>query len=124
MKNYLVFGAFACSLFLFAAEGCKKDASQTTDCSGIDATANTFNNGIAAILAANCATSGCHDAITVESNLNFSTYASAKSAFQNADVLCAINHDGGCEPMPSGGDKLSDAAIQKIECWVENGYRE
>lgn len=124
MKKVLVLGPLAAFFFALAVAGCKKESSEPTNCDGIDASANTYNNAIATILTTNCAVSGCHDAVTVQNGLNFTTYATSKSAFQTADVLCAINHDAGCEPMPQNAAKLSDATIQKIECWVENGYRE
>lgn len=122
MKKILVSSVFAVLIFAFAAAGCDNGSSTPVNCDGVDAATNTYNNAIGAILSSNCAQSGCHDSGTAQSGLNFSTYAASKSAFQSADVICSINHDGGCEPMPDGGSKLSDATIRKIECWAENGY--
>lgn len=112
-----------------ATEACKKesDSSQYLSdavCTGIDATANSYTNSIKAILDSQCATSGCHDAATAEEGINLSTYASAKSAFQNEECLCAIHHGNGCEAMPYQQSKLEDALIQKIDCWAKNGYQQ
>lgn len=107
--------------------GCKKedqgkDYLAEADCSQVDPIANTYAFSIKAILDNSCALSGCHDAATQQNGINFSTYASAKTAFETKNVFCAINHDDGCEPMPQGGTKLPQAVINMMTCWAKNGY--
>ena len=46
------------------------------DCGGV---APTYNSDVKPILNASCAKSGCHDAITVQSGVNLSTYAGASA---------------------------------------------
>ncbi len=122
---------FALTLFslslLFVAYSCGKDSSgvdyaANADCSAIVAADNTYSNSIKAILDANCATAGCQDAVTAGEGIDLSDYAKSKIAFDKKDVLCAIHHGSGCEPMPSGGSQLSNSDINKIDCWVKSGY--
>ncbi len=111
-------------LIIFA---CAKDPGSTdyasaADCSGIDAQNNSYSNSIKAILNAECATSGCHDAFTAERGVNLSTYAGARTGFESQNCLCSVHHGSLCNPMPQGRAKLDDATLQKIDCWVKNGY--
>lgn len=126
-KNFLK----ACMVILLVSflGNCAKDSSTGTytdqaDCTGIDATANTYTQAIKAILDVQCTNSGCHDALSRSEGIDLSTYAASKSAFDTRNCLCSIHHGSGCKPMPEGGYKLSDAVIQKIDCWVKNGYKE
>ncbi|MCB0528095.1 MAG: hypothetical protein KDC61_18380 [Saprospiraceae bacterium] len=107
-----------------AKESASSNYAEQADCTGIDAQANSYTNSIKAILDAQCATSGCHDAFSQSESIDLSNYASAKSAFENRACLCSIHHGAGCTPMPEGRAKLSDATIQKIDCWVKNGYQQ
>lgn len=116
MKKLLIL-SLACLLVGLA---CSKedDPSSDFDCTGVTP---TYTTNIKAILDANCATSGCHDAVTKEDGKDFSTYASAKTLSQESAFLGAIQHKSGFEPMPQGSDKLSDATIKLLGCWVQNG---
>lgn len=112
---------------LLATFACVKESSNPdwvaeADCSGIDAANNTYSKSIKAILDVQCATSGCHDAITSESGVNLSSYAGAKTGFESQNCLCTMHQGNGCNPMPKGGVKLNNATLQKIDCWVKNGY--
>ncbi len=124
-SNFFKFGLFIILAVLFFGN-CSKDNSSGSyvdqaDCTGIDAATNTYTKSIKAILDAHCANSGCHDAFSRSRNIDLSTYASSKSVFENTDAFCSI-HWNGCNPMPQGSAKLSDAILQKIDCWAKNGY--
>jgi hypothetical protein len=113
---------------ILALSSCE-DNSMTTadyiaaaDCTTTPSATNTYALTVKAILDASCATSGCHDATTKAHSLDLSTYDTAKASFQNHEVLCSINHGKGCDPMPEGGSKLSDAYILLLECWAKNNY--
>ncbi len=89
-----------------------------------DCTSNnpTYTNDIKAILDANCATAGCHNATTASSGIDLSDYNGSASAVNTSSFLCSIHHgDGDCSHMPQGGPKMSDANITAITCWVKNG---
>lgn len=119
-----------CFALLMVFGACEKNSSgnnnylDNADCTGIDAITNTYTNTIKPILDINCAGSGCHDAATRSAGVDLSTYAKAKASFETTECLCSIHHGNGCEPMPQGGGKLSDAAIKLITCWAKNGYLE
>ncbi len=125
MRIPLVLSLFFC-LMLGLVVSCSKDKKRDylaeADCSQVDPLANTYAFSVKNILDATCAGSGCHDAATQSEGINLSTYASAKTAFETKEVLCAINHGEGCEPMPKGGSKLPTATINMLACWAKNGY--
>lgn len=109
--------------------GCKKDDNKRdylaeADCSQVDPIANTYTFAVSAVLNGSCALGGCHDAATQSNGIDLSTYTTAKAAFQTKNVLCAINHGDGCEPMPKGGSKLPAVSINILACWAKNGYKE
>ncbi len=117
--------AIAIIAILFAAS-CEKEKnlSNYTDrvtCNEADDTANVYSGKIAPLLNANCASSGCHNSLSREDGKDYSNYNSAKSAF-DAEALCTIYQESGCEAMPRGRAKLSDDVIHDLTCWVKNGY--
>jgi hypothetical protein len=123
--------AFACCCLLAFVPACEKNTPNNSntyldqaDCTGVDIAGNSYDNEIKAILDSQCATAGCHDALTKSEGIDLSTYAKAKTAFQNQACLCTIHHGPECRPMPQDGAKLSDAVIKKIDCWAKNGYVE
>lgn len=127
-KSFFVFTIFSLSLLLGVAS-CGKDNTNAdytanADCSAIVSADNTYNNSIKAIIDANCATAGCHNAFTATEGIDMSDYAKTKNVFENKPALCSIHHGSGCEPMPDNLPKLSDAIINKIDCWVKSGYPE
>lgn len=114
-----------CSVALFAIFSCGGDdeSNKYTDaanCTGISGELNNYTTTVKTILDANCAFSGCHDAVTASEGINLSTYANAKKVFVDGKALCSINHDG-CEPMPQGFDKLDAATLNLLACWVKQG---
>lgn len=99
---------------------CTSDDSGSTT---LDCTTNkpTYTNNIAAIMNTSCATTGCHNAATKAAGYDLSTYNATKSASANSKFLKSIKHESGADKMPQGGSKLSDATINQIECWINNG---
>jgi hypothetical protein len=86
----------------------------------------TFNNEVSAIFRASCATSGCHMSPNPASNIDLSTYATAKFASFNRTVLQSIKHvpSIGVTSMPPDAPKLSNELINIVECWIQNGAPE
>jgi len=111
-----------------AAPSCKKmpneDFYPTVSCDEPDDSLNTYSLKISTILNTNCAKSHCHDATTHKHKVNMEGYANAVNSFKTQHVLCAINHEKNCTPMPKNADKLSDADIHDLTCWAKNGYPE
>ena len=125
-KTTYAFTLFSLTLLL-AGSSCGKDDSgvdyaANADCSATVSSDNTYNLEIKDILNTNCATAGCHDAVTATEGVDLSDYAKAKNAFEKKPVLCAIHHGSGCKPMPNTGGQLSNSDINKIDCWVKSGY--
>jgi len=107
--------------------GCSKD-SQNPDyiadanCSAVVANTNTYTLAIKDIMDNSCALGGCHDSATKSEGVDLSTYAGTKTAFESQNLLCAVNHGSGCEPMPKGSSKLPQATLDQLACWAKNGY--
>lgn len=76
-----------------------------------------YSNGIKAILDANCATSGCHDNITMQNGFDFSLYSTAQA---QAARIKARAIDDNVTPMPPTG-KLSQSKLDSIQCWIDKG---
>ena len=110
--------------FLLAAmiASCTPEGDLTTyDCSS---TAPTYTAIIKPVLDAKCATSGCHNASSAKSGFDLSTYATCKTASEDAAFRGAIQHISGFSNMPRGGDKLDEPTVKIISCWVQNGAPE
>jgi hypothetical protein len=112
---------FPATFFIFLVISCAKDPISTVDCTGVTP---TYTSEIRPILNASCATSGCHDAATQESNINLSSYGPASSESHNNRFLGTIQHQGGYNPMPQNSGKLSQDKIDMLTCWVQNGSPE
>lgn len=101
---------------------CTKDKSSS--CTQTD-NVNTYTNSVKVILDAECASAGCHDAITARSGVKLDNYAnSVASAKGNSKFFCTI--DWTCTPtMPDGYSfPLDTSMIHAIERWRDNCYPE
>ena len=114
MKRFLFFGAFALTLTLIQ---CKKDSIDTATCTG---TPPTYTADIKPIMNASCALAGCHNATSKQDGYDLSSYAGTVAAAGKAAFLGSIQHKSGYSAMPQGASQLSAAALNKIECWVQN----
>jgi cytochrome c553 len=97
---------------------CKKEAIYTVDCVGA---MPTYNVDVKPIMDANCAITGCHNAATKKEGYDLSNYEGTKAAAGNLAFRGAIQHKSGYTAMPKKADKLSDADIRTVTCWVQNG---
>lgn len=111
----------ALALMVLVASCKDEDSPDTVDCTGLTP---TYTADIKAILDASCAKSGCHNSTDLANNYDFSTYATASAISQGNRFLGAINHKSGFSAMPQDGPKLSNANIELLTCWVENGSPE
>ena len=109
---------------LFSACG-DDDAIVTTNqpqdlCDSIDI---TYSNDVAKILEdAGCSGVYCHG--SGNGGFTINDYKTTKSSAENPKFLMAIKHEISVSPMPKSGSMLSDENIQKIECWIQNGFKE
>lgn len=83
----------------------------------------TYTTDIKPILDTHCAAT-CHSAKNMADGIDLSSYEGAKAVSGKKKFLGAIRHEFGYPPMPKKADKLADADITKIACWVQNGSAE
>jgi hypothetical protein len=113
--QYIIFSIITLVVF-----SCSK--TDTTDYAGnaVCSSVPTYTSNVVTILNTNCAISGCHNS-SAQAGINLSTYALASSQFKtNSKNLISIHHGSGVEAMPRNASKLSDVAINTLDCWVKN----
>lgn len=86
---------------------------------GCDPSNATFSAGVNPILKTNCV--GCHNNNFASGGVKLNGYTNIKTYAQNGKLLCVIQHNGGCSPMPQNMPKLSDPCITLIQNWINNG---
>jgi hypothetical protein len=108
-----------------SAIACSKDSMTNTEyanaasCTGVTP---TYTTDIKAIMDSRCATSGCHSASSAAHGIKLHDLTNTKAAFDShSNFLATVHHASGEEAMPQGSSKLSDADIQKLDCWFKNG---
>ena len=118
MKKLIFIGTIGLLAFAFVPSCSKDNVVDYIDVQNCQDTVS-FSQQIAPMMLNNCATSGCHDAITAESGYDLTTHASVSA--NSAIILSAIRHDAGTVAMPDGADKLPDSLIQQFSCWIYQG---
>ncbi|MEQ8907855.1 MAG: hypothetical protein RIC95_01570 [Vicingaceae bacterium] len=79
----------------------------------------SFQADVQPIIQANCATSGCHNAVTVAGGGNFTTYAGIKAKVDNGSFenRVIVRQD----MPPSNKTPLSNSEIDLLKDWLEAG---
>lgn len=86
-----------------------------------------FEREVLPILQSNCTQSGCHNSQDREKGYDFSTYEGALSAveagsYRKSELYKVLVLPGGGEAMPPKPyNRLSDAQIERIALWIEEG---
>jgi hypothetical protein len=110
-------------VFIVSA-GCYSDTSLPTP-TLCDTAKVSYAIFVAPLMKAQCATSGCHDAIKRAYDVDLSSFAATKAYIRqdtiDYDFLGVILHSRGFVEMPKGGKKLSDCEIHKLESWIDAG---
>lgn len=121
--KYLVFSIISIIIITLSCTSSNNaDFAASAVCNGATP---TYTGEIATILNNSCATSGCHNASSASSGINLSTYTTASSQFRNnSNNLASIHHASGVKSMPRGSAMLSEAIINKLDCWVKGGTPE
>jgi hypothetical protein len=120
MKKLLFVIVIGLSILFY--NSCTKDKIPVpSPCTHTDSV-NTYTISVKPIFDNNCATLGCHDALTRYNGVQLDNYESSVDAAKNdAKFFCSINHT--CTPeMPYLMPKLADSLIAKIEAWKTNCY--
>lgn len=86
-----------------------------------------FTRDIFPVIVSRCAATECHDAITHEEGLNYTTYANVKNSVTpgnpgNSKLYRSITTSGGEDKMPpAGSPQLTVAEIDSIGKWIGYG---
>lgn len=107
-RSYYFIGilAMVCISAGLGLTGCKKSKKKITPvCDGTNA---TYNNTVKAIVDGNCVS--CHS--------GYSTYSGLSTVTSNGKFAQHVLTD---QDMPQGGSLTTDQ-LNKIQCWVNNGY--
>ncbi len=119
MKKY--FGVLLLAI-IGIGSGCDKESEKPTyDCTTVSP---TYTNQVKTILDSECATAGCHNAVSKKAGLDYSTYEEAKEGAMDNNFFGSIHHLDGYDAMPEDAPKLSDTQLQLLTCWVESGTPE
>lgn len=107
MKKLLSIAAFL--LFLAA---CKKDNNGGKLSPSCDGSHPTYDASIKAIIDSRCGSASCHP--------NYTSYSGISSIVQNGQFKRDVLTN---QTMPQGSSLTQDQ-INKIQCWVNDGYPE
>lgn len=122
MKRYLPL-----LLLLTGLSSCYNDDFETlypSNAIPCDTSNVTYSQVVGPIFMTNCAAaSGCHKSADAagSAGVALDSYAGAKDAVLNKNVVEAINHISPYSQMPKGGPKLDDCTIRKITIWRDLG---
>jgi hypothetical protein len=112
-------------LLLAVFSGCYADNEEdlypknpTVTC---DTTDVSYSATIRPIMAASCATSGCHAGNPAPGGYNLETHAGLLTAVNSNRLMGTIRHENGYSAMPKNASKLPDCSINQIASWVAAG---
>jgi hypothetical protein len=116
--SFLAIGSF----FLFA-ESCKpKKELAKTEASTKCKTVYTYTEHIAPIMQQHCAGS-CHSAVKKAYGIDLSTYEMVSEEAAKKRFMGSLRHEGVYPKMPKKAEKLDDATLDMIACWIETGMK-
>ncbi|NND09172.1 MAG: 2-polyprenyl-6-methoxyphenol hydroxylase [Saprospiraceae bacterium] len=103
---------------ILAIASCTKDTEDPMDdAKDCSSTTATYSGDIKAIIDGNCATAGCHNGSTSLPVFDsFDGVFAKRSAIRSRVIAKTM--------PPSGKPDLSQAQIDMIDCWVQNGAAE
>lgn len=105
MKN-IKLSSILFSMVVATVAGCSKSNP------ACDGSTPTYNSEISSILTSNCASGGCHS--------SYSSYSGLSGILNNGQFERVVLTN---RSMPQGG-KLTNAELNSIQCWVDNGFPE
>jgi hypothetical protein len=122
-------------LLLTLSYSCKKETEDppppvSEACADVN---SAFNSEVFPLLVNNCANSGCHSNASASAGLRFTDYNQIKQSIEldQQGFLNSINFAGSdstiwmprtiADAPATIDNKLPQAAIDKIECWIERG---
>lgn len=99
---------------LLVLGSCEKDALEPV----CDGTVATYDGHAATVINATCMGSSCHDSGSTRGD--FTTYAGIKPYLDDGSFTSEVLTR---QSMPRGS-VLSQAQINTMQCWLDNGYAE
>lgn len=103
---------------IFTIFSCSKDEEEVVPvvCDGSNL---TYNSGISAIINSNCNASNCHG--NNSSHGSYTSFAELQTVMNNGkfNSRVLITQD-----MPQGSATLTQSQLNKLKCWVDNGFPE
>ena len=117
--------AFLLISIVTLAVACKDDdivitAQPKSLCDSLDITYTSYVKPV--LDNAGCSGSYCHG--SGAGGFTITDYATTKATASDVKFLKSIKHELGASAMPKNGNKLSNEQITRIECWVQNGFKE
>ena len=108
-------------LLLIAFSACSKTENPTTVATPqCDGSTPTYQADIKAIVEASCnAGSGCHG--SGSSLGDYTTFAGLEPDLTNGSFKREVIDQ---RTMPPGNATMTDAELNMIQCWIQNGYAE
>jgi hypothetical protein len=79
----------------------------------------SYSGFVAPLLTNTCV--GCHSGGSPSGGITLNTHAGVQAVALNGRLFGAISHASGFQPMPRGGNKLSQCTIDKIKGWIDDG---
>ncbi|HPE54873.1 MAG TPA: hypothetical protein P5514_10590 [Bacteroidales bacterium] len=127
-QRFLLLFLLSLSVFTITIQSCKhtpdeiipqgNNVNPPIDTISCDSTNVTYPSVVHPILDAYCVS--CHGGVSPSGALDFTDYGDVAFVAQSGQLLGAIKHLEGFEPMPQGGAKLSDCEIALIELWIND----
>ncbi len=107
---------FCCCFCFVVLTRCKKDDEKKVSGITCDGSNLTYNTGISTIINTNCNSSNCHNSGSPHGD--FTSYGGLQGVIINGSFNNSVLID---QVMPQGST-LSQDQLNKIKCWVDNGY--
>ncbi len=102
----------------------KVPTNPTTPVDTICDTCVTYTLNVKRIFETRCggaSSSNCHGSPNFSVG-QLNNYANAKSFAMNPQLIKAVKHAPGAEPMPQGGAKIPQAQIDTIQFWINQNF--
>jgi len=82
----------------------------------------SFERDILSIFETHCNNSLCHGGTFPQGRIPLWNFEGVREVVIDGRLIGALRHESGFNPMPEGGDMLSDCLIRKIEAWILQGF--
>ena len=101
-------------ILIFACSKDKKVSGITCDGSNL-----AYNTGVSDIINSNCNSSGCHNSGSQHGS--FTSFSGLQGVIASGAFNSQVLID---QAMPQGSATLTKSQLDKLKCWVDNGYPE